>query len=253
MSMQDLKVRSLEVFSDPGAKQRQEDCAAGDRDKRIFCVSDGFGSGDAGEIAARTACQSVERFLYKEAGDLEATLPFIIRPYFSLAGNVLFNALIHANRECRKLNQSKAGQTSGGASLVAGFVDGDLLCVGSVGACEAWLWRDGVWTRLVQPRTYGFLEDPVRGGRTPDGVLSGAARAPLRALGMADDLEPELIEVRLRPGDGLLLHTDGWSETERSVWEMGVRSGEQASQTLQRLRSTKKVAHAAGVWAMFDK
>lgn len=253
MTTEKMKIQSLEVFSHASPSGQSEDCAAGDREKRIFCVADGFGAGAAGEQAARTACQAVERFLYKEAGDLDATLPFVLRPYFSLAGNVLFNALIHANRECRKLNAGKSAQSAGGTSLVAGFVDGNLLSLGSVGGCEAWLWRGGAWVRLVQPRTFGFLEDPWNGGRLPDGRIPGAARVPLRALGMADDLEPELTEVRIQAGDALLLHTDAWSELQRQTWQNGFAAGMEPSQLLRQVESTIKVDHMAGVWAVFDK
>src|SRR4051812_12232164 len=97
----------MAVFSANGARPFQEDHVANVRDKGIFIVADGFGGPVPGAAAAKTACDAVHSYLVKEAGDREATLPFIMRSYYSLAGNVLFNALIHANRKVIKLNQQK--------------------------------------------------------------------------------------------------------------------------------------------------
>ena len=38
---------------------------------------------------------------------------------------------------------------------------------------------------------------------------SPALNIPLAALGMAEDLEPEIMEYRIKKGDGILLQTDG--------------------------------------------
>jgi serine/threonine protein phosphatase PrpC len=151
----------------------------------------------------------VRSFLIKEAGDLEATLPFVLRSYFSLAGNVLFNALIHANQKVRLLNQGKGVHERGGASVLAGYLDGDLLALANVGGCSAWLIRGGVAAELVTPRTYGRLCDPFASDPPLD------MRVPLMSLGMAEDLEPEIFEYRVQEGDRLLLHTDGVSSSVR--------------------------------------
>ncbi|MBU6376876.1 MAG: SpoIIE family protein phosphatase, partial [Bdellovibrionales bacterium] len=136
--------------------------------------------------------------------DLEATMPFVLRNYFSLAGNVLFNAVIHANRKVLQENKSKNVHEKGGASLIAGFLDGDLLALANVGSCSAWLFREGRVCDLVMPRSYGRLVDPFEGGRSIPHI-----QAPLMAMGMSEDLEPEICEYRVRSGDWLLLATDG--------------------------------------------
>ncbi len=170
----------------------------------IVMVADGFGGPQAGTLAARAACDSVAGFLVKEAGDEDATLPFVIRSHFSLAGNVLFNALVHANRRVLKENRSRNVHEKGGASLVAGFIDGNLLSLANVGSCGAWLVRDGRLASLVTPRSYARLLDPMS-RKVPPGH-----DAPLTSLGTSDDVEPEIFEYRLRKGDWLILHTDGF-------------------------------------------
>ncbi len=196
-------IRAVSTFSSAGSRPVQEDFVLVNRDKGIFVVADGFGGPAAGVAAAKTACESVNGFLEREAGDLDATLPFVLRTYFSLAGNVLFNALIHANRKVMALNQGKNVHEKGGTSVLAGFLDQDLLAIASVGACTGWLFRDGRAQELVLPRTYARLSEPFL---TSD---NEALRVPLMALGMADDMEPEIFEYRVQPGDWLMLNTDG--------------------------------------------
>jgi serine/threonine protein phosphatase PrpC len=154
-------------------------------------------------LASKTACEAVLGFLEKEAGDLDATLPFVLRKYFSLAGNVLFNALLHANKKVMKANKGKSANDRGGASVIAAFYDEGLFALANVGACSAWLIREGNVLELVLPRTYARFVDPFEVDPHPDRAV------PLMAMGITDDLEPEIIEFRVRDGDWLLLQTDG--------------------------------------------
>jgi serine/threonine protein phosphatase PrpC len=195
--------RASSVFLGKGSRPAQEDHVLVLQEKGIFVVADGFGGPAAGAAASKLACESVRGFLVKEAGDLEATLPFVLRSYFSLAGNVLFNALVHANRKVQALNKGKSGQERGAASVIASFMDGDLLALANVGICSAWLCRDSRWVELVMPRSYGRLCDPFAHESHEH------LRVPLIAIGMAEDLEPEIFEYRVRPADWLLLQTDG--------------------------------------------
>jgi serine/threonine protein phosphatase PrpC len=196
-----LEIKAIGTFQSQGKRKVQEDFLICQRDRGIFIAADGFG----GLVTepAKNACEAIQSFLFKEAGDLDATLPFVLRRYFSLAGNVLFNALIHANRKLRALNQEKSVHEKGGASVVAGFLDGNLLAIASVGDCQASLYRGDQVANLVVPRSLGRMIDPFAAQIRPE------QRIPLMALGMTDDLEPEIVEYQIRPGDWLVFSTDG--------------------------------------------
>jgi PPM family protein phosphatase len=214
-----LTVKAEFTFLNPGSRSIQEDFVLSNREKGVFVVADGFGGKPSGSLASKTASDEVQRFLFKEAGDLDATLPFVLRSYFSLAGNVLFNALIHANRKVLALNKGKNVHEKGGASVIAGFLDGDLLAIANVGVCSASVIREGRAQELVTPRSYGRLVDPF--GEKGD---APQVDAPLMALGVSEDLEPEIFEYRIRPGDWIVLHTDGLSSdflTELAVLNRG--------------------------------
>ncbi len=216
----------------------QEDEVWLDADKGIFILADGFGGPGAGREAAVLACQTVHQFLFKEARDADATFPFIFRSFLSLAGNVLFNALIYANQKIMAFNQNKGVHVRGGSSVLAAFLDGDTLALAQAGVCTANLLRNGQSVSLVTPRSLAQLLDPFpeqpvgpalpgkqeqAKGQQQQGVAAagfGAAESwlkqrkkrfyekiPLMALGMNHDLEPEIIEYRVQSGDWLLLAT----------------------------------------------
>jgi len=227
---QELKIQACATFLHAGARSDQEDHALALEEKRIFVVADGFGGPVPGSKASQTACDAVKNFLFKEAGDLEATLPFELRSYYSLAGNVLFNALVHANKKVKKLNAGKDVHEKGGASVLAGFMDGDLLAIASVGACSAWLFREGESRELVMPRTYARLVDPFHPDHHSD------FQVPLMAMGISDDLQPEIFEYRVRAGDWLLFQTDGLTSAAReaiaTLQTLGLASGRPAHEAL---------------------
>jgi serine/threonine protein phosphatase PrpC len=208
-----MAIRSVTVFQSNGARPFQEDHVIAHRDRGIFIVSDGFGGPISGAQAAKAACEEVRGFLFKEAGDQDATLPFVLRSYLSLAGNVLFNALVHANRKLINPNRKKNANDRGGASVIAGYLDGTLLALANVGACEAWLFRAGRMAELVIPRSYARMRNPT-GETSAESEVE--MQAPLIALGLAEDLEPEIFEYQVQAGDWLLLHTDGVSAETRA-------------------------------------
>jgi serine/threonine protein phosphatase PrpC len=198
-----LRAIAATTYTHKGVRASQEDYVMVDREKGIFVVADGFGGPTPGAEAAKISCESVRTFLFKEAGDLDATLPFVLRQYFSLAGNVLFNSLIYSNRKVMSLNKGKNVHEKGGASVLAAFIDGDLLAIANVGLCTARLLRNGKSRELVIPRSFSRMCDPF------ESKLQETGEVPLIAMGMTEDLEPEIFEYRLQRNDWLVLCTDG--------------------------------------------
>jgi serine/threonine protein phosphatase PrpC len=204
MSMTSLQVLATFSYSQAGRRPIQEDHVLMLREKGIFLVADGFGGKANVKLpVAQVACEGVQQFLLKEGGDQEATLPFVLRNYFSLVGNVLYNAFLFANQKLNASNQSLPIQHRAGASVLGAYLDGHLLALASVGLCQAWLFRQGQRKELVIPRSLGRLKDPFAKDAPEE------LRVPLMAMGMSQVLEPEIFEVELCPGDWVLLATDG--------------------------------------------
>lgn len=242
------RTKAVSIFSSQGDRQAQEDFVLANREKGIFVVADGFGGPAAGAAAAKIGCEAVQEFLVKEAGDLDATLPFVLKNYYSLVGNVLFNALIYSNRKVQALNRGVGVHEKGGASVLAGFVDEDLLALASVGNCTAWLFRDGKELQLIQPRSYARLLDPYE--TEADKRLLPFFQVPLMALGMSEDLEPEIVEYRIRPGDWLLLHTDGLDSVIRQQL-LALQCSKGGADALQILKAGHYLENVGACLAVF--
>jgi PPM family protein phosphatase len=202
-----VKVRGFAQYSQNGNRPIQEDLVQCDPERGIFILADGFGGGTSGMEAAQKVCESIRKFLFKEGQDEDATLPFILRQYFSLVGNVLFNSVLYANQVLFQMNQGKNVHEKGGASVIAAYLDDDLLAIANVGTCLAWMVRGGQAAPLVMPRTYGQLLQPHGEGKN---FREEDLQIPLMAYGMYQDLEPEILEYQLRPGDWVIFSSDGF-------------------------------------------
>ncbi|MEK7691838.1 MAG: hypothetical protein AAB425_12565 [Bdellovibrionota bacterium] len=247
------RIQSLTTVMRKGARPCQEDHLMAIDGRGLFSVADGFGGPSPGAEAAKQACDSVREYLLHEAGDRDATMPFVLRSYFSLAGNVLFNALIHANRKLMQLNQNRNVHEKGGASVVTGFLDGDLFAIANLGACSASLLRGGARTELVIPRTLGRMVHLGADGDSHSGISGGL---PMTALGLVDDLEPEIFEYRVKDSDWLLLHTDGIQSLElaelQTIQKQGMPVKDATDLAFEALHQAKDDSdNAAAILIMF--
>lgn len=198
------KIQWIEGMQNQGMAPIQEDFFEVNAERGIFILADGFG-GSPGKAAAKSAVQFVKQFLEQEAGDLDATLPFELRQYFSLAGNVLFNAISFANHKVIKLNEVKTWLNSGGASLVAGYLEGKLLSIANVGTNTVYLKRSGKVKEIVSPKSLGRQIDPFN-------VDAEGKHVPLMSLGTVKHLEPEMVEIEVQSGDEIIFQTAGINE-----------------------------------------
>jgi serine/threonine protein phosphatase PrpC len=197
-----IPLKRVEGFQIQGGVPVQEDYFEVNPQRGIFILADGFG-GSAGQEAAQIVVKAVRRFLEQEAGDLDATLPFELRSYYSLAGNVLFNAIAYANQVLLGANQGRSPMKSGGASVVAGYLEGRLLALANAGACTVSLYREGRTKEVLVPRSLAKQMSPFAEAG------SEGATVPLMSLGTARQMEPEIVEIEVRPGDQLTFQSSG--------------------------------------------
>lgn len=190
-----------------GQRPFQEDAVWIKPERGVFALADGFG-GSAGEenksVGAR-ACESVSEFIENKMGDADATLPFEMRKYFTIGGNVIFNSLLYANEVLLKWNEGKNLNERGGASLCAGYIQKNRISLGNCGLCQGYLIRNGMKSELIQPRSYKrfLMSSPLKQSETDD--------FPLVSLGIFSDMQAEVSEYALEKEDVLIFMTDGWS------------------------------------------
>lgn len=166
----------------------------------LLVVCDGMGGANAGNVASRFAAQS---FMEAARGALKESLDATKRQ------TLLTHALVQANDTVFSLAGRQPEFRGMGTTLVAALVQDDQVTVLNVGDSRAYLF-DG--TRLHQlTEDHSYVEEMRRQGRITEADARTHPQKNLitRAVGVEPDVDGDLFEARLAPGEILLLCSDG--------------------------------------------
>ena len=166
----------------------------------LLVVCDGMGGANAGNVASRFAAQS---FMEAARSALNEALDAQKRQ------TLLSYALVQANDTVFSLAGRQPEFRSMGTTLVAALVQGEEATILNVGDSRAYLF-DG--TRLHQlTEDHSYVEEMRRQGRITEADARTHPQKNLitRAVGVEPDVDGDLFEARLAPGEVLLLCSDG--------------------------------------------
>jgi len=184
------------AFTSPGREERRNgDAVLAEVDLGLFAVADGVARTVHPAEAARTALAGLR------AGLLDGPAP----PPGDVAADKarLLAGVQEAHRRVRALAKERGG--SAAATLLAAWVVRGWVTFAHVGDGAAWLWRE-----TVLERTCGADPGDLAMAAVIRNRLHRAEAGLLQAIG-ADDrpVVPRIVEHRWRPGDWLVLATDG--------------------------------------------
>ncbi len=169
---------------------------------RLALVADGVGGEEAGEVASTIATDVLANFLYDAHADA--------RP------SAVLRAAVTAAQTRLRQEAARRPETTGMATtLTAVLTDGRRTSVAHVGDSRLYILRRGTMTCLTDDHTLA-REMVADGVITPGDALHHAwSHVLVRSLNagpaaVAD--EPDVLDVELRPGDRLLLCTDGLTD-----------------------------------------
>jgi protein phosphatase len=175
-------------------------------DGTVLIVADGMGGHEAGEVASAIAAGVLVRALGNLPSGEEQ------EPVLDI-GTCLLGAFAEAHREIVAEAQRSSACRGMGTTAVVGLVRGSTLYTCHVGDVRCYLWGPDGLRQITQDHSeVGAL---LRAGRlTADEVRIHPRRNEiLQALGLPGEVVPELHDVALRPGDRVLLCSDGLWET----------------------------------------
>ncbi len=189
-------------------RQHNEDAFLVESDARLFLVADGMGGHAAGEIASRIAVDSITEFILHTKED-DGTWPHAYDEHFRRSTNRLMAALRMANTRVLEAMRKDARLRGMGTTVVAALADEETVSVAHVGDSRAYLIRDGQLSRITNDHSWVF--EQVQAGMLTE---AEAEKHPLRnvitrALGGALQVTPDASEIEARPGDVVLLCSDG--------------------------------------------
>jgi protein phosphatase len=196
--------------TDVGLKRpHNEDSIEISSELRLFAVADGMGGHAAGEVASRTALETLHEFIALTSTDRDFTWPFGIDQKFSIAENVLLTAIHLANRRVCNMAGENADFSGMGTTLVTVYMPASILHVAHVGDSRVYRLRqdrlesitsDHSWVNEQLQRKI-ITEDEARNHRWRNVIT--------RALGNRLDLEVDIQSIAPQPGDFYLLCSDG--------------------------------------------
>jgi protein phosphatase len=181
-------------------------------EEHLYCVADGMGGHASGEVAARIAVEEMAEFFRLTGRDDEATWPFPMERGHSYDENRLLAGIKVANLRIYERALSDERLRGMGTTLVcAYFPAGKPALIGHVGDSRAYLYRRGALRQLTED--HSLLNDLVRNRRlTPEEIAAFPHKNVIvRALGMRDTVQADLLQIEAESGDLLLLCCDGLS------------------------------------------
>lgn len=177
-----------------GSKSRNEDSGYAGPD--LLVLADGMGGHAAGDMASST--------VVGELIDLDGA---------SFASDEalrrLATAVHNANARLRAEMDDDAELEGMGTTLIAFLRSGNMLALANIGDSRAYLVRDGVFSQIT--KDHSFVQTLLDEGRiTPEEAEHHPQRSLVtRVLTGREDDEPDLSLREAKPGDRLLLCSDG--------------------------------------------
>lgn len=185
----------------------------------LLMVADGIGGHLAGEVASNLAVETAYESLLEvlEAPNPPSPAPALDAGSASLENHLaalLKQTLERANRvifEYSRQHWEQAGNL--GTTATCGLVYNDLLLIAHVGDSRAYLLRDSRLQQLTEDHT--FVGEMVRRGQFPPNAYYDHPRRHviIQALGQKPEVQVDVYDYQLQPGDRLLFCSDG-------LWEM---------------------------------
>ncbi|HKC61463.1 MAG TPA: Stp1/IreP family PP2C-type Ser/Thr phosphatase [Myxococcales bacterium] len=181
----------------------------------LFAVFDGMGGHAAGEVASGIAVQEMREFFQLTGRDPEATWPFKEDREKSYDENRLVTAIKLVNQRILEASEADASRKNMGTTCVsAHFVERDggaRAIVAHAGDSRVYQLRERRLRRITID--HSLVEEYLRLGKITEEEARSFPQKNiiLRALGQQPQVEVEVHEHELRPGDLLMLCSDGLS------------------------------------------
>lgn len=172
----------------------------------IAVVCDGMGGANGGDIASNTAVESVSGYISAAYNSKQSNSAVI---------DLLKNAISSANIEVYDLACSKEELKGMGTTVVAAVIRENIALICNVGDSRAYI----VGETLIQvTRDHSVVQSLIESGKlTPDEARVHPKKNVItRALGVEENVIPDVYEVDFGKNSKLLLCTDGLSNFVKS-------------------------------------
>jgi serine/threonine protein phosphatase PrpC len=190
-------------------RTNNEDNFGYDPECGIFIVCDGMGGAAAGEVASQLGVSTVLSYFCQAA--TAGAYPAFERLFedCSEQANALGNAVLSANRIVYQTGLADVRQAGMGTTIAAVLTGGKPVSIAHVGDSRIYLVHDATLVQLTND--HSLVMERVRRGlmTAEEAAVSEMQNVITRALGAEPDVQPDVTDLEVIPGDTLLLSSDG--------------------------------------------
>ena len=205
--MKHKRLKDIAGLTDIGLRRHNnEDAIAWDAELGLALVADGIGGNNGGEVASSTAVRSIK-------SDLQVALHSAAAeagPASERGRAAMVHELVRrANRRILAMAERDPKLYGMGATLAVALLADDRVVIANVGDSRVYRMRGDGFEQLTRDHLLA-RELIERGGLPPQPAeKSRCSNILSRALGMAGELQLDLIQHPVQSGDVYLLCTDG--------------------------------------------
>lgn len=170
----------------------------------LYLVADGMGGHLGGEVASKLAVETVRDVVQQTLRENGARRPN--------ARAVLAKAYESACAAIYDKSQAPGSELQGmGTTLVAAFLVGDTVYIGNVGDSRAYLFSQGQLWQITED--HSLVNEQLRAGllKESDVERFAAKNVITRSVGFEREVQVDIVERTLQPGDMILICSDGLS------------------------------------------
>ena len=173
----------------------------------LFVVCDGMGGAPAGEVASQIAADTIVRQLADDLGKPARATNGDCR--YLPETSRLAQAVRFSNQVIYQQGRENPRQARMGTTVVGAWINDHIASVAHVGDSRAYLWHDGHLQAITRDHSLGeaLVRDEV--ADVDDCIATTQRNMLVRVLGGEPEVDVDLAEVPLQPGDYLLLCSDG--------------------------------------------
>lgn len=168
----------------------------------LFAVADGMGGYKAGEIASRSAVKS-----------LQATTHELRLGFEGDASSILREAFLRANEHVLKMAASNEEFRGMGTTLTVVYLQEDKTAYAAhIGDSRLYLFRHKTLMQVTQDHTYVSQLLADKKISSQEAKIHPQRHMLMRAIGVEEEIDLDIIPFTVEEGDRLLLCTDGLSD-----------------------------------------
>jgi len=233
--------------SDQGqVRENNEDSYSLAPELGVYVLSDGMGGLASGEVASRLVTETVVAHFRDAAENPSVAFEGRKMEAVSGASNRLASAIGLANRAVRAAAQKNEEQHGMGATVVALCFEGERVSVGHVGDSRAYRFRRSDEKLEQLTEDHSFVAELIRRGNISEEQAneSNLHGVLIRAVGTDPEVQVDIREEIVAPGDIFLLCSDGLTrELDDAAIAAALADGANAQAAADRLIS---LANASG-------